>query len=74
MQMDTSNLATAVPQQPNPANVLFEPEIYRPPPMEEDKNMDDDVQSVSTHAGMQTSMISNYKSDLDPALFAANKM
>ncbi len=74
MQMDTSNLATAVPQQPNPANVLFEPEIYRPAPMEEDKHMEDDVQSVSTHAGMHTSMISNYKSDLDPALFAANKM
>ncbi len=72
--MDTSNLATSVPLQPNAANVLFEPEIYRPPAFEEDKHMEDDARSVSTHAGMHTSMISNYKSDLDPALFAANKM
>ena len=41
-----------------------------------DHHMDDDaeeVQSVSTHAG-HVSMVSNYKSDLDPTLFAANKM
>ena len=74
MHMKTSDLAISAPLQPNAANVLFEPEIYRPPVIEEDKHMDDDVQSVSTHAGMHTSMISNYKSDLDPALFTANKM
>jgi len=71
--MDISSLAVSAPLPANPDNVLFEPEIYRPP-VEEDHKMDDDNVSVSTHAGMHTSMISNYKTDLDPALFAANKM
>jgi hypothetical protein len=42
--------------------------------VEEDKNMEEDNVSVSTHAGVNASIVSNYKSDLDPALFAANKM
>lgn len=71
--MDISSLAVSAPLPANPDNVLFEPEIYRPV-VEEDHKMDDDNVSVSTHAGMHTSMISNYKTDLDPALFAANKM
>ena len=71
--MDTSSLAVSQAQPPNPTNVLFEPEIYRPT-VEEDKNMEEDNVSVSTHAGVNASMVSNYKSDLDPALFAANKM
>lgn len=71
--MDTSSLAISQPQPPNPNNVLFEPQIYRPP-VEEDKNMEEDNVSVSTHAGVNASIVSNYKSDLDPALFAANKM
>ncbi len=41
---------------------------------EEDKDMVEDNVSVSTHAGVNASIVSNYKSDLDPALFAANKM
>jgi hypothetical protein len=71
--MDTSSLAISQPQPPNPSNVLFEPQIYRAP-IEEDKNMEEDNVSVSTHAGANVSIVSNYKSDLDPALFAANKM
>lgn len=71
--MDISSLAVSAPLPANPDNVLFEPEIYRPV-VEEDHKMDDDNVSVSTHAGLHTSMISNYKTDLDPALFAANKM
>lgn len=55
-------------------NVLFEPAIYRPDPVVADNmDMEDDHISVSTHGG-HTSIISNYKTDLDPALFAANKM
>jgi hypothetical protein len=51
--------------------VLFEPEIYRP--QEEDEAMD--VQSASTHHGLANmSMVSSYKTDLDPSLFAAQKM
>ena len=72
--MDTSSLAISSPQPPNPSNVLFEPQIYRPPVEEEDKDMVEDNVSVSTHAGVNASIVSNYKSDLDPALFAANKM
>lgn len=71
--MDTGSLAISDPLPANPDNVLFEPEIYRPAAVE-DQKMDDDNVSVSTHAGMHTSMVSNYKTDLDPALFAANKM
>jgi hypothetical protein len=36
--------------------------------------MEEDNVSVSTHAGVNASMVSNYKTDLDPSLFAANKM
>jgi hypothetical protein len=35
---------------------------------------EEDRHSVSTHAGVNMSMISNYKTGLDPSLFAANKM
>jgi hypothetical protein len=55
------------------SNVLFEPEIYRPP-VEENDQMEDEHVSASTHAGVNASMISNYKTGLDPALFQANKM
>jgi len=55
------------------SNVLFEPEIYRPP-AEENDQMEDEHVSASTHAGVNASMISNYKTGLDPALFQANKM
>lgn len=72
--MDISSLAISAPLPANPDNVLFEPEIYRPLPEEDHKMDNDDNVSVSTHAGQHTSMISNYKTDLDPALFAANKM
>ncbi len=71
--MDTSSLAISQPLPANPNNVLFEPQIYRPP-VEEDKHMEEDNVSVSTHAGANVSIVSNYKTDLDPALFAANKM
>lgn len=71
--MDTSSLAISQPLPANPNNVLFEPQIYRPP-VEEDKQMEEDNVSVSTHAGANVSIVSNYKTDLDPALFAANKM
>jgi hypothetical protein len=36
--------------------------------------MEEDNVSVSTNAGANVSIVSNYKTDLDPALFAANKM
>ena len=52
-----------------PSNVLFEPEIYRPQPVDDQMIDDGDAHSVSTHAGVHTSMVSNYKTDLDPALF-----
>ena len=66
--MDTS---TAASQPEDSGNVLFEPEIYRP--QEEDEAMD--VQSASTHHGLANmSMVSSYKTDLDPSLFAAQKM
>ena len=71
--MDTSSLAISQPRPVNPENVLFEPQIYRAP-VEEDKQMEEDNVSVSTHAGANASMVSNYKTDLDPSLFAANKM
>ena len=59
------------------SNVLFEPEIYRPvpEPVADDRmEEEDDHVSVSTHAGVNASLISTYKTDLDPALFQANKM
>lgn len=58
--------------QVNPANVLFEPEIYRP--QEDDHMSEEDIRSAHTHAGVNMSMMSNYKTGLDPSLFAANKM
>ena len=70
MQVDASS-TQASEQAPEANNVLFEPEIYRPVV---DEPMDDDVHSVSTHAGVNASMISNYKTGLDPSLFAANRM
>jgi len=54
------------------SNVLFEPEIYRPvaEPVADDRMVDEeDHLSVSTHAGVNASLISTYKTDLDPALF-----
>lgn len=73
--MDTS-MTTQATVASNPANVLFEPEIYRPPAAVDDHMHDDedDRRSVSTHAGANASMVTNYKTDLDPTLFAANKM
>ena len=56
------------------SNVLFEPEIYRPPAETNDHMEEDEHVSASTHAGVNQSMISNYKTGLDPALFQANKM
>lgn len=35
---------------------------------------EEDIRSVATHAGVNMSMMSNYKTGLDPSLFAANKM
>lgn len=61
-------------------NVLFEPSIYRPeqPVFEQGETHmlddEDDRRSVSTHLGGQSSIVTNYKSDLDPSLFQANKM
>jgi hypothetical protein len=51
------------------SNVLYEPEIYRPEPEDNDRMEGDDHVSASTHAGVNASMISNYKTGLDPALF-----
>jgi len=72
MQIDASS--TQASEQAEATNVLFEPEIYRPAVVDEAMRDDEDVRSVSTHAGGHTSMISNYKTDLDPTLFSANKM
>lgn len=74
--MDTTSITTSasVVGDGQASNVLFEPEIYRPPVDEQMHDDDDDRHSVSTHAGVNASMVSNYKTNLDPALFAANKM
>lgn len=69
MMMDDSTHASVAD---TGSNVLFEPEIYRPVP--ENEMHDDDVRSVSTHAGVNASMISNYTTGLDPTLFMANRM
>jgi hypothetical protein len=69
MQVDASS--TQASENQAPSNVLFEPEIYRPV---EDEPMMDDARSVSTHAGINASMISNYTTNLDPSLFSANRM
>ena len=71
---DSTQASVAGGDGQNGNNVLFEPEIYRPEPQQNIDMQDDDVRSVSTHAGAHTSMVSNYKTDLDPSLFAANKM
>ena len=65
----TSNASTAIQ-----SHVLYEPEMYRPPADEAMIEEEDDAHSVSTHAGVNASMISSYKTGLDPALFAANRM
>lgn len=69
MQVDSES--TQASQAPDGGNVLFEPEIYRP---QIDEAMEDDARSVSTHAGVNASMVSNYKTGLDPSLFSANRM
>lgn len=67
--MDASTVGS---QQEDSSNVLFEPEIYRPQEEEDDAM---DGQSTSTHHGLANmSMVSSYKTDLDPSLFAAQKM
>lgn len=68
MQMETTSVTTAASAS-QASNVLFEPEIYRPQPVDEHMSDDDDKQSVSTYAGHQSAIVSNYKSDLDPSLF-----
>lgn len=70
---DTTAASMVVDVEPN--NVLFEPEIYRPVIDEAMQEDDEDKHSVSTHAGgVNMSMVSNYRTDLDPSLFAANRM
>lgn len=77
MQVDTSITTAASAMGDGEAgNVLFEPEIYRPIEIEENANEhmhddEDDKRSVSTHAGINMSMASNYKTGLDPSMFAA---
>lgn len=71
--MDTS---TAVASSSGTNNVLYEPEIYRPQEEEEEEVIDEqmvETQSISTIGG-QESIVSNYKTDLDPSIFAAHKM
>ena len=58
--------------QPSNSNILYDPQQHLESQFLEDEMIE--TQSVSTVGGGAEKIISNYKTDLDPTLFATQKM